>query len=87
MQTFASILIALAAAIVKVLLQQRQAAGDAHEVGRLSAVQKGLLDAKAALEWKVEAVADPRGAATLRLRDGAGRIVVPGDDTESDHLP
>ena len=56
MSTLASLLIALAAAIVKVLLQQRQAAGDAHEVGRLQAVQKGLLDAKAALEWKVEAV-------------------------------
>lgn len=78
MQTLASILIALAAALVKVLLQQRQAANDAHEVGRLEAVQKGLLDANAALEWKVGAVANPAGAAELWVRDGAGAVPLPG---------
>lgn len=87
MNTLASLLIALAAALVKVLLQQRQAANDAHDVGRLEAVQKGLCDAKAALEWKVGAVADPRGAAALRVRAGAGRFVAPDHDPDADHLP
>ena len=87
MSTLASFFIALAAALVEVLLQQRQAANDAHAVGRLQAAQEGLLNAKQALEWKVGAVANPRGAAGLRVRDGAGRFVAPDHDPDADHLP
>lgn len=86
MQTLASILIALAAALVKVLLQQRQAAGDAHEVGRLQAVQKGLIDAKTALEWKVAAGSDP-AAGELRVRDGAKPVPLPGDGADPGRAP
>ena len=87
MSALASFFVSIAAALVNTLLQQRRAANDAHEVGRLQAVQKGLLDAKAALEWKVGAGADPRGAARLRVRADAGRFVAPGDDADADHLP
>ncbi|MGL4296250.1 MAG: hypothetical protein ACRCTG_11080 [Aestuariivirga sp.] len=86
MSTLASLLIALAAALVKVLLQQRQAANDAQAVGRLQAVQKGLLDAKTALEWKVAAMGDP-AAGDLRVRDGARAVPLPGDGAGAGRAP
>lgn len=79
MQTLASILIALAAAVLKVLLQQRQAASDAHEVGRLSAVVASLEHANAALKFRAQAGSDP-AVGDLRVRDGAGAVPLPGDD-------
>lgn len=87
MSWFVSLLIALATETLKVMIQQRQAAHDAHEVGRLQAAKEGLLNAKQALEWKVGAVADPRGAAALRVRDGAGHFVASDHDPDADHLP
>jgi hypothetical protein len=81
-----SFLVTLAAALVKVLLQQRQAAHDAHEVGRLQAVQKGLIDAKAALEWKVAAGSDP-AAGELRVRPAAGAVPLPGDGADPGRAP
>jgi len=86
MQARASFFAALAAALVKVLLQQRQAANDAQAVGRLQAVQKGLIDAKTALEWKVGAVGDP-AAGDLRVRDGAKPVPLPGDGAGSGRTP
>lgn len=81
MQALASILIALAAALVKVLMQQRQAANDAHEVGRLSGVVMSLENANAALKFKAQAGSDP-AAGDLRVRDGAGNVPLPGGDAD-----
>lgn len=80
-----SILVTLAATLVKKLIQHYQA-NDAHEVGRLQAVEKGLRDAKTALEWKVGAVGDP-AAGELRVRDDAQPVPVPGDGAGPGRAP
>lgn len=81
MQALTSILITLAAALLKVLLQQRQAANDAHEVGRLSGVVMSLENANAALTFKAQAGSDPV-AGDLRVRDGAKPVPLPGRDAD-----
>lgn len=82
MSTLASVFIALAAALVKVLLQQRQAANDAHAVGRLSGVVSSLEQANAALTFKADAARDPDAVDDLWVRDGAGAVPLPGDDAD-----
>ena len=76
----ASLLISIATALLRVILQQRQAANDAHEVGRLSGAIHNLEAANEALRFKAEAARDPAGAATLRVRDDAKRIDLSSTD-------
>ena len=83
----ASLLISIATALLRTILQQRQAANDAHEVGRLSGVIANLEAANVALKFKADAVRDPAGATDLRVRDDGKRIKLSGDDAGTQPPP
>lgn len=69
----------LAAALVE-LLRYFQARQDIQELVRKEIEAAGLKDANEALGWKAAAVGAPDGGATIRVRDGALSITLPGRD-------
>src|SRR5688572_3510362 len=80
MTTLASILITLAVALLRAVLQQRQAANDAHEVGRLGAIVQNLEAQNAALKFKADALRNPAAASQLRVLDPGGAIELQDPD-------
>lgn len=80
MEVLASLFISLATSILRVVLQQRQAANDAHEVGRLQGAIGYMEQANHALQWRANAVRDPDRADDLWVQDGASRLELPGHD-------
>jgi hypothetical protein len=84
MQALAGILIALAAALLRVYLQQRQTGIDAEEKAQLKQTITNLEGVTRALRFKAVAAGHPRDAAELRVRDGAKELDLSGPDARPD---
>lgn len=84
MPTLVSALVALAAALLRVYLQQRQTVLAAEETARLRVQVDMLEGVTRALRFQVAAARDPVGAGELRVRPGAGAVPLPGDAPRAD---